>query len=216
MKMRKKYIIFDFDGTLVNTNDIIVDSWNATFEHYLGHTIPEKEILATFGEILVHTVAEKIPGVDVIEARDFYRDYQNNHCRGKIYVFDGIMELLTVLRERGYKTGVATSRTTDTFRAYMNELGLDRYVDEIVAMEDVTKHKPDPESINKILEKFGAEPEEAIMLGDTKFDIGCANNAGVDSVLVGWSHWVDMESMEADGFRPTYIIDRPEQLLELI
>ena len=67
-----------------------------------------------------------------------------------------------------------------------------------------------------MLEKCGAKPEEAIMIGDTKYDIGCANNAGVDSVLVGWSHYVDEEAMAADGFMPTHRIDTPEELLGLI
>ena len=67
-----------------------------------------------------------------------------------------------------------------------------------------------------MLAKFGASTEEAIIRGETKYDIGCANNAGVDSVLVGWSHYVDEESMAADGFVPTYRIKRPEELLDLI
>ena len=56
----------------------------------------------------------------------------------------------------------------------------------------------------------------ALMIGDTKYDIGCAGNAGVDSVLVGWSHYVDTEDMLADGFEPTYTIERPEDLLKII
>ena len=54
------------------------------------------------------------------------------------------------------------------------------------------------------------------MIGDTKYDIGCANNAGVDSALVGWSHYVDEESMAADGFVPTYRLGTPAELLEII
>ena len=58
--------------------------------------------------------------------------------------------------------------------------------------------------------------DAAIMIGDTKYDIGCANNAGVDSVMVGWSHYVDEEQMLAEGFVPTYRLERPEQILEII
>ena len=72
------------------------------------------------------------------------------------------------------------------------------------------------QSVNLMLEKLGASPEEAVMLGDTKFDIGCANNAGVDSILVGWSHYVDEESMAADGFEPTWRLSEPALLLELV
>ena len=213
---KKKYIIIDFDGTIANTNDIIIESWQATYMHYLGHELPVREVEATFGETLRYTISQKLPGEDWEEIVSFYRDYQDAHCGGKVYVFEGVRELLELLRAEGYKIGIATSRTAHSFWKYMRELGIDHYVDEIVTMEDVKKHKPDPESIEKILDKFGAEPDEAIMIGDTKFDIGCANRAGVDSVLVGWSHYVDEEAMAEEGYVPTYKIRHPMELMDLI
>ena len=108
---------------------------------------------------------------------------------------------------------------------------MDQLVDEVVTMNDVTSHKPDPETIDADLVKMMAHAGEpydadsgipdrvrdaAVMIGDTKYDIGCANNARVDSAIVGWSHYVDEEAMLADGFVPTYHIDTPEQLLEMI
>ena len=214
--MKKPYIIFDFDGTIANTNDVILASWQATYEHYLGHSLPVREIEATFGETLRHTIGEKVPGAPYEEVRDYYRAYQEAHCDGMVYVFDGVKELFDELRDRGYRIGVATSRTAYSFSNYVKDLGIDHCFDVVVTMEDVKEHKPHPESVNLVLETFGASPEEAIMLGDTKYDIGCANNAGVDSVLVGWSHYVDEESMAADGFVPTYRIEKPEELLDLI
>lgn len=216
MKMKKKYIIWDFDGTIACTNDIIIESWQATFRNYLGHELPVREIEATFGETLMHTIAEKLPGEDPDEVMACYRAYQNAHCEGRVYVFDGVREVLDELRARGCRLGVATSRTAKSFGKYMRELGLEDSMDVVVTMEDVTKHKPDPESVEKVLERFGAKPEEAIMIGDTKYDIACANRAGVDSVLVGWSHWVDEDAMAAEGIEPAYRIKRPEELLDLI
>lgn len=212
----KKYIIWDFDGTIANTNDVILASWQATYEHYLGHRLPEREIEATFGETLRHTIEEKIPDAVYEEVRDYYRAYQDAHCDGMVYVFDGVKELFDELRARGCMIGVATSRTAHSFNKYVRELGIDGYFDELVTMEDVTKHKPHPESVNLVLERFGASPDEAIMIGDTKYDIGCANNAGVDSVMVGWSHYVDEESMAADGYVPTFRIKEPADLLDII
>ena len=66
--MGKKYFIFDFDGTLCNTNDIIVESWQAALERFLGHTLPQRDIEATFGEILVHTIGRLIPDAPVQES----------------------------------------------------------------------------------------------------------------------------------------------------
>ena len=212
----KKYIIWDFDGTLVCTNDIIIESWQATFRHYLGRELPVREIEATFGETLKHTIKEKIPGADPDEVTAYYRDYQYANCEGRVYVFEGVRELLDELKSGGFRLGVATSRTAKSLKKYLKDLDLEGYMDVLVCMEDVTKHKPDPESVCRVLEGFGTGPEEAIMRGDTKYDIVCANNAGVDSVLVGWSHYVDEDSMAADGFVPTYRIDRPAQLLEIV
>ncbi len=216
---KKKYIIFDFDGTLACTNDIIVESWQACFEHFLGYVPEKKQIERYFGETLKHTIEVNFPNETFETVCDFYRSYQNAHGEGKVYLFDGIRELIDELHERGYVVGVATSRTTSSFWKYMKELGVDQDIDGVVAAEDVTKHKPDPEAVVAALEKLGGSadrPEEAIMIGDTKFDIGSAMNAGVDSVLVEWSHYVDEEDMLAAGFTPTYRIKEPKDLLDLI
>ena len=215
--MKKQFIIFDFDGTIANTNDIIIASWQSTFERYLGHRLPVREIEATFGETLYDSIARLIPDAPVDEVVAHYRNYQDTHKDViDVYVFDGVRELMDELRACGCRIGVATSRTAKSFNKYMEELDMGGYVDALVTMEDVTHHKPHPESVSKVLEKLGAAPEEAIMIGDTKYDIGCANNAGVDSVLVGWSHYVDEEAMAADGFTPTWRIDTPAELLGLI
>ena len=214
--MKKKYIIFDFDGTLVNTNDLIVESWQATFERYLGHRLDEDEIIATFGEILVETIARLIPDEDVIEVRNFYSVYQDEYCRSKVRVFDGVRELLDELRTQGCRIGMATSRTGETYRKYMEELGLADCIDETVVLEDVSAHKPDPESALRVMEKLGAVPAETIFIGDTKYDAGCAKAAGIDCGLAGWSHKIDNEQLEREGCMPQYIFDRPEDILELV
>lgn len=247
--MKKKYIIFDFDGTLVNTNRIIIDSWQACFEHYLGHKLPVETIEATFGEVLMYSISYLIPDADVDEVVDYYRTYQNAHKSAEtVNVFDGIKEVLAELRKRGCIIGVGTSRTTSSFWKFMEMFGMKDSIDEAVTMNDVEKHKPDPETINAVLLKMMAHDKDAwdeleehgeakgqetkcnsadaiipadvldaaIMIGDTKFDIGCAQNAGIDSVLIGWSHYVDEDDMKAHGFEPTYRIKEPKELLEII
>ena len=238
----KKYIIWDFDGTIANTNDIITASWQATFRHYLGCEKPVEEIEATFGETLMHTIPNAVPGVDVDEVIDFYRDFQDSHHDVfNVRLFDGIRETLEALRERGCLLGIGTSRTAYSLQNYMRELGVQHLVDEIVTMEDVERHKPDPETANAVLLKLMSHDKAswdaaeeglvrdgddvaipdsvkkaALFIGDTKFDIGCANAAGVDSVLVGWSHYVDEEAMAAEGYVPTYKISTPQELLSII
>ena len=113
-------VIFDFDGTLANTNDIIIASWKATFERYLGYSPAVREIEATFGEILVHTIGKLMPDAPVNEVVDYYRAYQDSHQKDyEVYVFEGVKELLEQLRERGCLIGVGTSRTSYSFWNYI-------------------------------------------------------------------------------------------------
>ena len=238
----KKYIVWDFDGTIVNTNNIIIESWQASFRHYLGHELPVREIEATFGEVLMDTISKKVPSAPVDEVVNYYRAFQDSHQDDiEVYAFDGIRDVINELRKKGCLIGVGTSRTEYSLINYIKRLGLEGCFDEIVTVNDVTRHKPHPETIEAVLLKLMAHdkdewekaapestedgfdlviPDEvrkkAIMIGDTKYDIGCANNAGVDSVLVGWSHYVDEEDMKTEGFFPTYRISKPMELLELI
>ena len=224
--MKKRYIIFDFDGTLVNTNDIIMASWQATLRRFLGHELPERAVEVTYGEVLVSTMPKLIPGVNVEEAVNYYREFQDSHHDDyAVYAFDGIRELLAELRKRGCRIGVGTSRTAYSYKDYMDMLDMNGLVDESVTMDDVTRHKPDPDTAEAVLKKLAARDgrewsdelrREAIFIGDTKYDMGCARNAGIDSVLVGWSHYIDEEDMAASGFEPVYRIKTPEELLELI
>ena len=211
----KKYIIFDFDGTLINTDEIIIESWDATFKHY-GHRVSREEIFSTFGETLVYTISQRMPEVDSDEAIQYYKDYQAAHCEDLVTLFEPTMEILDGLRARGCKMAIATSRLEDSFTRYMNQFGLWDYFETWLTKDDVTKHKPDPESCLVALKRLGGTPEEALMIGDTRFDIGCANNAGVDSVLAGWSPNVSRERIVSQGYVPKYFPRTAEELFKIV
>lgn len=212
----KKYVIFDFDGTIINTNDVIIASWEATFEHFLGNKESVPVIVSTFGETLEYTISQRFPEHDLSTVLKYYKDFQSEHCAEMVVLFDGIVELLEKLNNRGYKLAIATSRLSGSFREYMDGFELWGYFDACIVKEDVAHHKPHPESCLVALEKLGARPEEAVMLGDTKFDIGCANNAGVDSVLVGWNPLVDAEKIIESGYYPTYIVNSTDELFDIL
>lgn len=214
--MMKKYIIFDFDGTIINTNDVILASWNETFNHYLGHSFSDSEIAWTFGETLEYTVKQRITQDDWQGVIDYYQEYQRQRCNELVTLFDGIKEMLDSLQSAGYRMAIATSRLKDSFNMYMDKFGLWNYFEVVITKEDVINNKPDPESLNVTLNKLGAKPDEAVMLGDTRFDIGCAANAGVDSILIGWNPLVDLKRLEKEGYIPTHYIKKPEELLQLL
>ena len=224
--MAKKYIIFDFDGTLVHTNDVIIGSWQATYEHYLGRQVSRSQIEQTFGETLADTIRNRIPDAPVEEVKSYYRAWQEAHKESLVYIYDGIKELLAELRGRGCVIGVGTSRTASSLWNYLRQFGIDDSIDAVVTMDDVTRHKPHPDTALAVLAKMagleaGAEiPGEiladAVMLGDSRFDIGCASNAGIDSVLTIWGRPIGEEEISTWDWRPTYVIERPSELLSIM
>ena len=211
----KKYILFDFDGTLVNTNDVIVASWQHTYKHYLGHEVPVEHITACFGEPLLLTMAREFPGVDPKESADVYRSFQVENADRLVTIFPGIKELLAELKGAGYVLGIVTSRTRESALRYMDMFGITSYFSDLVTCDDTTVHKPNPEPLLLAMSRLGAAPAESLMIGDSPFDIKCANNAGVDSVMVNWRITCDETSL-IDDAKVDYWIHQPSDLVELL
>jgi pyrophosphatase PpaX len=211
----KKYILFDFDGTLVNTNDVIVASWQHTYKHYLGHEVPVEHITACFGEPLLLTMAREFPGVNPKESADVYRSFQVENADRLVTIFPGIKELLADLKEAGYVLGIVTSRTRESALRYMDMFDITSYFSDLVTCDDTTVHKPNPEPLLLAMSRLGAEPAESLMIGDSPFDIKCANNAGVDSVMVNWRITCDETSL-IDDAKVDYWIHQPSDLVELL
>ena len=97
---------------------------------------------------------------------------------------------------------------------YLGEMGIKDNFDVIITADDVTSHKPEPGPLLEALRRLGAKREEAIMLGDTRFDIGCSINAGVDSILVCWGRRGG--NVPLGEIEPMYRISKPEELFEII
>ena len=211
----KKYILFDFDGTLVNTNDVILASWQHTYRHYLGHEMPVDHITSCFGEPLLLTMEREFPGVDPVEAAAVYRQFQGENAERLVTIFPGIKELLADLKKAGYVLGIVTSRTRVTALGYMDMFDITSYFDDLISCDDTAVHKPNPEPLLLAMSRLGAAPEECLMIGDSPFDIKCANNAGVDSVMVNWRITCDETSL-IDDAKVDYWIHQPSDLLELL
>lgn len=208
-------ILFDFDGTLMDTTDVIVGSWQHTFTALTGREGDLDKIYKTFGEILRDSMEKMFPDTDPDKAVEIYRSYHRNNFGERIKVFPGMKELLIELKQRGIKTAVVTSRAGKTTVEGLENYGLSGYFDALVTCDDTDKHKPDPEPVNIALGKLNSKPENALMIGDTKYDMLCAQNAGVKSVLVGWQ--LALTQDEINGTHaPDYIIEKAEEILDLI
>ena len=208
-------ILFDFDGTLVNTNDVIIESFKYTFKHYLGIDVPVSKITTFFGEPLVVTMAREFPEVDSNEAIETYRTYQTEHADKLVKSFEGVPEMLQDLKDSGFRLAIVTSRTTKSTLNYLKMFDLQDFFEEIISCDDTKIHKPEPEPIYCALRKLGIEKDEAIMVGDGPFDVKCANNAGVKSALVGWRITSDKNEVVGE-IRPDYEIKKPEDMIKLL
>lgn len=210
-----KYILFDFDGTLVNTNDVIIASWQHTYRTYLGHEAPVEHITACFGEPLLLTMEREFPGVPPEESAEVYRNYQKEHADQLVTIFPGVKEMLLDLKEKGYVLGIVTSRTRESALRYMDMFDITSLFDDMVTCDDTTVHKPNPEPLLLGMSKLNAAPEESVMIGDSPFDIKCANNAGVRAVMVDWRITRDDTSLIDDAV-VDFHVKSPAELVELM
>ncbi len=208
-------VLFDFDGTLMDTTDVIVGSWQHTFVTLTGKEGDLKKIYRTFGEILRDSMVKMFPDNDPDEAVEIYRSYHRDNFGERIKVFPGMRELLAELKSQSIKTALVTSRAYVTAMEGLESYELLEYFDALVTCDDTDRHKPDPEPVNIALGKLGSKPENALMIGDSMYDIMCARNAGVRSVLVGWQLAVTPEEINGEN-GPDYTVKTAEEILELI
>ena len=189
-----KAVLFDFDGTIMDTNEVIINSWQHTFRSLTGKETDVNLLLGTFGEPLEISIDKMLPEFSRDDAMRIYREYQYCNFKGLISLFPGVVEVLRELKEKDIKTAIVTSRLRRTTMEGIEKFDLHDFFDTVVTMEDTKKHKPDAEPAFEALRRLDIEAERAIMVGDSKFDIMCARNAGVKSVLVDWSVAAQAES----------------------
>ena len=208
-------ILWDFDGTLLNTNDVILESWQHTYEHYYGHRMPVEHITKCFGEPLLVTMAREFPDVPPKDSAEVYREFQKDIAYVWAKAIPGVFELVEYLKEKyGGKAKNLTIVNESTLR-YLSLFDKGHLFDGLVTCDDTDKHKPEPEPILLGLEKMKSKKEEALMVGDGVFDIKCANNAGVKSVLVGWRITDSDNSVIPDAVHD-FETETPEDLKKLI
>ncbi len=180
--------LFDFDGTLVDTTELIHQSLRHATGEVLGRDdIPRETLLAHVGQPLPRQM-ELIDAEKAEMLLESYRLYNEEHHDALIAEFPGVEDALARLRSAGVKVAVVTSKRLLSVEMALESFpGLRKVVDRFVTMEDTTEHKPHPEPLLKGLELLGNVPkEEAVYVGDSPFDVEAAKAAGLTSVAVSW------------------------------
>ena len=179
-----KGIIFDIDGTLTSTNDLIFASFNFITKKYLGKTFSNEEILKWFGPT-EDVILKEFCGDDYEKAREeYYKFYSDNHFMADIY--PGIKEILDELKANEVLLSIYTGKGKEAATITLKKLNIYKYFDLIITGDEVKEHKPSPEGIEIFLDKFNLKKDEVIMIGDSPSDINAARSAGVKVASVLW------------------------------
>lgn len=191
-------VIFDVDGTLTRTNQLIFNSFNHVTKKYLQREFTPREIIGLFGPPEEGALA-KILGTHLIDpAMDDLCKYYREHHSAMASLHEGMENVLSFLRSNGTKLAVFTGKGSRTVNITLEELNIARYFDLVVSGSDVGRHKPHPEGIYKIMEKLSVSPHDVLMVGDAPPDIAASRSAGVKMAAVLWDSY-DKDRMLASG-----------------
>ncbi|MGA2081012.1 MAG: HAD family hydrolase [Holophaga sp.] len=182
-----KLIIWDFDGTLADTRPVIEAGMEHTLETLGLDPALKEEWLKCVGLPVEEGIQRTFGhlGVRLEQVVAAYRGFKHAEHEHLIKGFDGITELLAELRGRGLPMAIASSKRGEPLRRQLKVLGWEGFFDPLVTPDEVRVGKPDPESLRLCLAAHGVGPEEAVMVGDTPYDLDMAQRAGVPSVAVG-------------------------------
>lgn len=207
----KQAVLFDMDGTLVNSNELHASAWAEVLERF-GHEISAEQVWPLIGKggdkllpELTGIEAESEEGKRISEART---KIFIEHYAPRIKAFPKVRELLQCLQSQGKKIVIATSASKEELQAILHSAGLEDCFPEMTSADDADNSKPDPDIIQAALKKVGEPAERAVMIGDTPYDIEASLRAGVSIIAFRSGGWSDEDF---DG--ATAICQGAEELL---
>lgn len=207
-----KYILFDFDGTLIDTNELILQTLNDVSKKFLGAEIPLETMNAILGKYLddqMKFLSETHYEQMVLYYKELYKARQDKMTKE----FAGIGEMLRKLKELGCMTAIVSAKGRGGIEHGLKLFSLDRFIDVVISAYDIRNNKPHPEPALKALEALGGDPAGSLLVGDSPYDIMCGKNAGIKTVLVGWSIFPKDELLK---LCPDYIIEEPGELINIV
>ena len=214
----RKYdtVIFDLDGTLLNTLDDLADAVNFVMEEngYPKRTVDEVRRFVGNGirRLMEQAVPESVTGEVFEKVFEQFKNYYTEHCQIKTCAYEGIMPLLEKLYADGYAMAIVSNKNHGAV-CELNELYFKKYIKAAIGQQDGVRKKPAPDTVLQALKELGKEKETAIYVGDSEVDYMTAENTGMDCALVSWGFRTKEEMAE---FHPAAWLDNPEQLLGVL
>lgn len=205
-------IIFDLDGTVLYTDELIKRTFIKVFEKYQpGYTLSEDELLSFLGPSLKETFSKYFPDEMFNELLNYYHSYNHSHHEDFAYVYPTVVETLEYLKNRGYPLGIVTTKLKVAADVGLNAFDLKKYFDVVIGLDDVKVTKPDPEGIVKAMELLGVK--KAVYIGDNITDIQAGKNAGIKTIGVKWSPKGYQHLLELE---PDLMIDEMKEIIPYI
>ena len=183
-----KVLLFDLDGTLCDSDEMLIQSFFALYKKYRPVKIRTREELIYFsGPPIKKTLSDEFPDYPFEEIYKAFQVVSRELYRPYVKAFDKEIETLKKLREAGYLLGVVTNKGAPLTKYSLEVANIDGLFDVVISADDVNAPKPSPLGIEKALERLAiANKEEVLYIGDNDIDYETASNAGVDALLVTW------------------------------
>jgi pyrophosphatase PpaX len=205
--------LFDLDGTLIDSIDLILRSYRHTMQVHRGSSPPDDVWMKGLGTPLWVQFRHWTENEAEIEAMvATYRAYNLTHHDALVKPYEGVVAEVLRLKEKGKRLGLVTSKLKDGAMRGLTLAGLDQAFEIVVGADDVVHPKPHPEPVLQALELLGARAQETVFVGDARYDIECGRAAGVKTAAVLWGPFT---RSDLEDLAPDYWLERPEQLSTL-
>ncbi|MFP6583820.1 MAG: HAD family hydrolase [Candidatus Hydrogenedentota bacterium] len=198
-----KAVVFDLDGTLIDSTEAIVDSFVATFE-IVGDPVPTREFITQFISVPLEKHFAELTDRDPVELSRIYREHYFATCTEGTVLLPGVEEALLALGEAGLRLAIATSKSCKGSEILLEYLDVAHHFEFVVGADSVVNHKPHPEALEMSREQLGIESEEMIYVGDTRFDTEASKNAGIGCVAVATGY---APRSELEALAPRHVAD---------
>jgi pyrophosphatase PpaX len=206
--VRFPVVLFDFDGTVVDSGGIILASMRHATRTVLAREYSDEELMANVGGPGLDAQMVAIAPEHADELVRVYREH-NEAIHDELESCAGMEDVLATLRAEGRRLGLVTAKRGKTVDLAFRYLPLEPYFDTIVVSEDTERHKPNPDPLLLGAERLGAEPGETAYVGDSPYDMRAAKAAGMTAIGVTWGKIHDRAALaDAD-----VVVDTPEELL---
>ena len=211
--MRFPVVLFDLDGTVIDSGAIILASMRHAAREVLGVEVHDEQLMAAVGGPGLEAQMQALSPDRADELVTVYRAH-NEPLHDELICCAGMDEVLVQLKDEGRRLGIVTAKRRQTVELAFARIPIEHLFETVVGGDETKKHKPDPAPLLLALERLGAAPDDAVYVGDAPFDVKAAKAAGLYSVGVSWGGIHGRERLEAE--EPDALVDTTEELLGVL